>query len=352
MIYLQGYLKRKDVKHHGSDYSYSEPRSTGSSQIFYSKKYKAGDIEKVLLESKLADKNVLIKSEKTILKTSQLLAIRFDGAFRFKRNSNTFKVYPGKINLKEINNALGVIDSYESIFERRNLTEADGSKIRLTSHQPRHWRNTLYELAGMSNVQQALALGRQNLTQNKAYQHTTYKERTKLHQEFISFNSVNEKVHFLHEGIRNKSILGEITNTYHKLKKETGLNQAEDFLKTHGLAIHLTPFGGCTHDFSQSPCLKHLQCWNGCSHLHRTNTPGETERIKEQLKSSEEALAKMKKDLGDNAKNSKWIFDLKKKVENLKKASVLKLGEAKQLQLFPDGIEITTPNYKKRNSSV
>jgi len=121
----------------------------------------------------------------------------------------------------------------------------------------------------MSNVQQALAMGRQKLTQNATYQHTSLLERTSSHRDYLSFRTPKEKVQFLHDGIREQKILGEITQLYHELKLSKGKDVAEVFLKTHANAIHITPFGGCTHDFSQAPCPKHLQCWNGCGHLHR-----------------------------------------------------------------------------------
>jgi hypothetical protein len=41
-------------------------------------------------------------------------------------------------------------------------TEADGSRISLRTHQSRHWRNTLYKLGGMTEIQQALAMGRKD----------------------------------------------------------------------------------------------------------------------------------------------------------------------------------------------
>lgn len=316
--------------------------------------YQAGDIEKLLLPK--LNNHVALKEQyngqwKTILKTSDLLCLRFDGAFRFKRSNNTFKLLPGRVTLTEINAALGGIPGIESIFERRNLTEADCSKIVLTSHQPRHWRNTLYELAGMSNIQQALAMGRQKLDQNATYQHTTLSERTQLHKEFIIFNSPADKVLFLHDGVRNKSILGDITDTYHFLKEEKGILKAEDFLKTHALALHITPFGGCTHDFSQAPCTMHLQCWNGCSHLHRTNAPGEAERIKEQLELSLKSLANMKKDgLGEYGSDV-WIADLETKIANLEKGLHAKVTGDK-LKIFPDGIPVTVPIHQHKSSSV
>ncbi|MEY5048134.1 MAG: hypothetical protein RLZZ175_1493 [Bacteroidota bacterium] len=314
--------------------------------------YLVRNIENALLAKKndhIVLKELVNGQWKTILKTSETLSISFDGAFRFNLRTNLSKLFPQRTTIIDINNALGS-KLYESIFERRNLTEADGSKIKMTSHQPRHWRNTLYELAGMSNVQQALALGRKNLNQNAAYQHTNVKEKTEFHRDFISFNSIVDKVNYLHNGVRNKNILGSITDTYHYLKEKEDLNKAEDFLKTHAMAIHITPFGGCTHDFSQTPCVKHLQCWNNCSHLHRTNIPGETERIQEQLDQSLKVLEKMKSD-SDEYGSDKWIIDLEIKIANLEKAVKMNPID-KPVQVSPNGIQMTIPLDFKSKSSV
>lgn len=316
--------------------------------------FRAGDVENLLihrLNNHVALKEKVDGKWKIVLKTSEVLPIRFDGAFRFKRTFNTFKILPGRITLKEINYALKGVPKYETIFERRGLTEADGSKIEITSHMPRHWRNTLYELAGMSNVQQALALGRQKLDQNPTYQHTTVVERTQFHREYLTFLSPEEKLNFIHDGVRNKKILGNITDTYHFVKSTQGLDKAESFLKIHGLAIHLTPFGGCTHDFSLSPCQKHLQCYNGCSHLHRTNTPGETERLKEQLELSKQALESMKKDNDGEYGLDKWTADLEKKISNIEKAINLKPDDT-PIPVFPDGKPFTIALDQMKTSSV
>lgn len=316
--------------------------------------YSAGKIEELLVP-KLND-HVALKEKQDgkwniILKTSEVLCIRFDGAFRFKRSANTFKVLPGRVSLKEINSGLGAFSNHESIFDRRSLKEADGNRIQMTSLAPRHWRNTLYELAGMSNVQQALAMGRQNLNQNATYQHTKVSERTQLHKEFLAFNSPSDKISFLHNGIRNKKIIGDITDTYHFLIESKGKDTAESFLKTHALAIHLTPFGGCSHDFSQNPCNKYLQCWNGCSHLHRTNTPGETERIKEQLELSKKALVEMEKNSEDEYGSNVWKHDLINKIDNLELALKIEVQES-PTPIFPDGIPVTKPLQSIKNSSV
>ncbi|MBX3253506.1 MAG: hypothetical protein KF862_05140 [Chitinophagaceae bacterium] len=310
--------------------------------------YQAGDIEN-LLYPKLENHIVLRENDKVILKTSDLLSIRFDGASRFKREANTFRILPGRIFLTDINGALGSLPGIESIFERQNLTEADGSKIVMTSHQPRHWRNTLYDLAGMSNVNQALALGRQLLDQNTAYQHPTVKEFTESHRDFLTFNSVSEKIGFLRSGIRENKILGDLTDTYHLIKKKQGVENAESFLATHANALHITPFGACSHDFSLNPCPKHLQCWNGCSNLNLTGSEHEIKNLQNLLENSEKALTQMKMEAEGEFGSDVWINSLENKIENLKKGLELsQLG--KEQRLFESGKDLS--GTKTKTSSV
>ncbi|MBL7760871.1 MAG: hypothetical protein JNK08_09260 [Sediminibacterium sp.] len=316
--------------------------------------YRAGDIEKLLLpklNNHIALKEKVDEKWSVILRTSEILSIRFDGAYRFKREANTFYVLPCRTKLVEINTALGAFPNNESIFVRRNLKEADGSPITLTSHQPRHWRNTLYELAGMSDVQQALAMGRQRLDLNPTYQHTSLRQKTKFHKDYIAFINPSEKVNFLRENIRNKQIAGDITETYHSIKNTKGIDKAESFLHTHALGLHLTPFGGCTHDFSQAPCPKYLQCWDGCSHLHRTNTPGEAERIKEQIILSKRSLANMKKDATGEYGADVWIAGIEKKIANMER-SLLVAIDTNPVTVFPEGKPVTIDNNNKRTNAV
>lgn len=350
---LHLYLDRKGVKpvYINKDIRNPLPRNRTCAAQFY----RAGDVEQLLLP-KLSD-HVALKEKvngkwKMLLRTSEVLSIRFEGAYRFKeRDANIFTVFPGRTTLREINGALGTIPGIESIFDRRKLTEANGSRIMLTSHQPRHWRNTLYELAGMSNVQQALALGRQRLDQNTTYQHTTLSEKTAVHQDFMAFSHPAEKINFLHSGIKNKQINGEMTDTYHRLLAGEGKEKADAFLTTHALAIHLTPFGGCTHDFSQAPCEKHLQCWNGCSHLLRTHLPGETERIEEQLRLTQRLADKMKAEADGAYGSERWLQDIERKIDHLQKALDMPRGDS-PTPVFPDGKPVTIAEHMKKGSSV
>lgn len=318
-------------------------------------RYLAGDIER-LIAPKLKEHIVLAEHNagkySILLKTSETLAIAFDGQFRFGgRDENVFRAIPRRVTIVDINRALGAETRYPSIFTRRSLLEADGSPIRLTSHQPRHWRNTIYQLTGMSDVQQALALGRKNLKQNKYYKHTTIEEDTAEHQEFLTFNSYRDRIDFLHTEIKKGTIQGALTDSYHAILQIKGMTTAENFLTVHATALHVTPFGGCVHDFSQAPCPKHLQCWNDCSHLHLLGTPSEKKNLQEQADRLAESIIIMRDAGNGEAGSDVWLEDQEHKLRNLQKALASDVGKEAR-QVFPSGRPITASRDTHRRSSV
>jgi hypothetical protein len=319
------------------------------------RRYLAGDIERFLVP-KLRGHAALTENVGgklcVVLKTSETLAIAFDGQFRLGgREANVFRAIPRRVTLVDINRALGNDEKYPSIFSRRSLTESDGAPIRLTSHQPRHWRNTIYHLTCMSDVQQALALGRKRLDQNVYYQHTSIEENTAAHQEFLAFNSHHERIDFLHTGIRDKRIQGALTDSYHALLSDKGTTSAEAFLAVHATALHVTPFGGCIHDFSQAPCPKHLQCWNGCSHLHLMGTPSERANLEKQAESLTTAITIMRDAGAGEAGSDVWLADQEDKLNNLKSVLARDTNAGVQ-RVFPNGHPMTVADTDKRHSSV
>ncbi|MCF7202516.1 hypothetical protein [Pseudomonas oligotrophica] len=345
-LYL--YLSRNGIFPHGSE----SPVQRGKIKR---RRYLAGEIER-LIAPKLKAHSVLTEysagKNRIVLRTSETLAICFDGQFRFGgRDENVFRAIPRRVTLVDINRALGADPRCPSIFARRSLVEADGSPICLTSHQPRHWRNTIYHLTGMSDVQQALALGRKRLEQNKYYQHSTIEEDTTAHQGFLTFNSYRDRIDFLHTEIRKGTIQGALTDSYHALLQSKGMTTAETFLTVHATALHITPFGGCVHDFSQAPCPKHLQCWNDCSHLHMLGTPSEKKNLQEQADRLAESIIIMRNAGSGEAGSDVWLEDQEHKLKNLQKALASDVGKGTR-QVFPSGRPITASKETQRRSSV
>lgn len=315
--------------------------------------YRAGDIEDAIVNYRrlgtyITDTVALAdESGKPILYKDQLLSLAFDGDFRMKRKANQLRVLVHKLTVVHLNKALGASRKDESIFDRRGLTEPDGSRIVLTTQMPRHWRNTLYEIAGMSEAQQALALGRADISQNPHYQHATIEEKNFQLHEFISTRNPQKRLEIFKQGVRDGTIQGSIPDTYNQLKVHSPV-KAEEFLEIHVMAVHVTPYGACAHDFSKAPCPKHLQCFDSCSHLHRTDDPNEVLQLDELIQYQEKNICRMKDCGCGEAGAEVWIEIENRKLSGMKAAREIKVHRA-PVKVFPDGRRV---NGKSKRSAV
>ncbi len=62
----------------------------------------------------------------------------------------------------------------KSVFERFNIKEPDGSFCRITSHQFRHWLNTIAVKGGLPMEILSRWMGRDNPKDTEAYIHLTH----------------------------------------------------------------------------------------------------------------------------------------------------------------------------------
>lgn len=313
--------------------------------------YLAGDIERAFLPKR--PKQVAMQKEgKAFLTLHECLCIAFTGYFRFKeRDESVNYLLPTLVSFADISGALGNINA-QSIFDRRNLTEADGSRISLRTHQSRHWRNTLYKLGGMTEIQQALAMGRRDMRQNSYYQHVALNSELAYHSAFVEFQSYHEKVNYLQAGIVNGKIRGALADTYHDLASRNPV-EATEFLETHAGGVHVTLWGICTNDFSREPCAKHLQCFDNCGHLHRTADAKEAENLEKLLTLNLQVLTKMEAESSSEAGADKWVEEQKRKIAGIRKAIAIgnQVTKTIPIQVFPGAKGLTTAVKTRRGSS-
>jgi hypothetical protein len=114
----------------------------------------------------------------------------------------------------------------------------------------------------MTEIQQALAMGRKDVRQNSYYQHVAWIPSWPF-TPFVEFQSYHEKVKYLQAGIIDGKIRGALADTYHDLVLSQP-GRGGCFLETHAGGVHVTLWGICTNDFSREPCPKHLQCFDNC----------------------------------------------------------------------------------------
>lgn len=130
----------------------------------------------------------------------------------------------------------------KSVFDRASLTEEDGSPVHVTSHQFRHYLNTLAQIGGLSQLDIAKWSGRKDVRQNEAYDHES-----------------NESLL-----ARVRAAIGEDSRMFGPLvassRKE--LIQRDEFARLKVPTAHTTDFGYCIHDYVMAPCQMHRDCLN------------------------------------------------------------------------------------------
>ena len=132
-----------------------------------------------------------------------------------------------------------------SLFDRHGLTNPDGSSIKLTTHQLRHWLSTMSERAGMDEYTLAQWAGRAKVSDNRHYDHRSPEERLEAARDLLSMQPAP-----LLERIKHRQPV-----TY----QELGVGRL-------GTA-KATLYGMCVHDYAMAPCQKQRECMTCKEHV-------------------------------------------------------------------------------------
>lgn len=141
----------------------------------------------------------------------------------------------------------------KNVFERKNLCY-QGEQIRLTSHQFRHFLDTMLELSdSVTPIEIARYFGRKYTLDNVAYDHTNPAKRV-MDNADILFAASN----ITPEQAKEASVIFTLVD------RDEVLETIEDI----GTTL-ITAIGLCKHDYSDSPCGKYYACVRGCSEYYR-----------------------------------------------------------------------------------
>lgn len=288
-----------------------------------------------------------------------------------------------------------------SVFSIRGLTESNGSKIQINTHQFRHNINTFLALAEVSEHLQAIAMGRVDISQNKAYQHLTveeiheegcnileYKEQSlrglrsealpaalkplnsidcclrspmdrlkqgyclnwnssvgeqrNIESAFHSFDSNMHSQDYLSEMLSSECLAGEMQDVYSNIKRKKGKKEVDSFVKTHAGSLHILPNGSCSRNIALHKCNKSMKCLNGagCSHLLLTGRPGELEGLLSLHQRSKENLLTLKDKFSHDENYHRAINMQEKDIQSyeiLIKKAKQALNSKTPMQVFPNG---------------
>ncbi len=179
-------------------------------------------------------------NKETGLKYSDALLITRTNELHAQRG--TYRCMIDPISINQVNFGLGgrAEHGFGTIFSRHGFTEPDGSPIKVTSHQFRHYLNTLAQAGDLSQLDIAKWSGRKNVRQNTAYDHVTPDQMLQKIRDAVGDES---------------QMFGPLA----ELSKRT-LIPRDEFARLRVPTAHTTDLGFCIHDYTMSPCQLHLDC--------------------------------------------------------------------------------------------
>jgi hypothetical protein len=210
--------------------------------------------------------------DRTGLKYSEALVVVRKNELHGQRGTILCLVEPVTIN--QVNETLGTKPGVQSIFDRFGFTEPDGNPINVSSHQFRHWLNTLAHRGGMSQLDIAKWSGRTKTKDNPAYNNMAPEEFLSMARE-------------LAEG--DDRLVGGLA----ELAEKVPISR-DEFMVLEIPTAHTTELGFCVHDFTMLPCQKHRDCVNCNEHICIKGDRSKTARVKSQLELAEEQLRQAK----------------------------------------------------------
>ncbi|WP_439890036.1 integrase [Ralstonia sp. 25C] len=198
------------------------------------------DVEKVLI--RMLPRAFPIAHQTNGMKYSETLLVVQRNAL--SESKATMRSVIDAVSHGQIGDRLGGRSEYgvESLFERYGFHEPDGSSIHVTTHQFRHYLNTLAQIGGLSQLDIAKWSGRKDVRQNRAYDHETPQ-------------AIVERI---------RSVVGEDTRMSGPVatRPRAALISRDEFARLKVATAHATDFGYCIHDYVMSPCQLHRDCLN------------------------------------------------------------------------------------------
>lgn len=200
----------------------------------------------------------------------------------------------------QIADALGCTTSRDtsSVFSRMAIGDSEKRPIRITTHQFRHYLNTLAMHGGLDELDIAKWSGRKDVRQNRAYDHVSARDKLAL--------------------IRDS--LGDSTKMFGPLRWAPNVPSItrDEFANLVVTTAHTTEFGYCIHDYVMSPCQQHTDCLN-CNEL--VCIKGDKERAANLQKARKEtemllSLAEKQSEAGAYGAN-RWVEHQRQTLDRL-----------------------------------
>lgn len=173
-----------------------------------------------------------------------------------------------------------------SVFQRCGLDPE--RRLSVTSHQFRHYLNTLAQAGGLSQVDIAKWSGRANIHQNADYDHSSPEEIIARLRSVVG---------------DQRMAVGPISEAPSNLPVTR-----EEFAAMAVPTAHATEYGFCVHDFSASPCEMFRKCLDCREHFCVKGDPAKAQRVRRSLDIAQTSLGRARAAVMDEVYGAEdWV---------------------------------------------
>lgn len=201
-----------------------------------------------------------------------------------------------------LNYALGPrprVRGHRSLFDRNGYKMPDGSPMKITSHQARHFLSTVAERGGMAQEDIARFFGRADMKHNRVYNHMTDAELV-------------EKAETLSREIK-------LFGADEQVRMRLPVSTVEFNALVDKIPVHATEYGFCVHDYTMSPCEKFRDCINCTEQVCVKGNDEKLARLKTRLEMDDRQLKAHLRAMEEGRVGAnRWFEHAEKTVERLK----------------------------------
>lgn len=219
---------------------------------------------------------------------------------------------------------------------RRYGDSDEARRHAINPHSIRHLQNTELFSRGVADTVISKRFNRKDRDQSYVYDHRTlaeHLEEMEPEKARLAKSMLGPKAREAFDLIRGGRITGPVVSTFQRIQREDGDEAAFEFLNAEAGALHFTPYGFCLNSFAASPCVKHLECFNRCSHLVRTDAPEEQKNLTDLSRRYEIHIERLRT---KPSKAPNYITQLAHAEERLAGVQAA-LAQAPGRSVFPDG---------------
>jgi hypothetical protein len=319
---------------------------------------RVGDVEQHIRDNratKLSDTSPTTTTDGTLLYPHDLMFIvpvrnliegRNDGIL-----DTTLYSAVGRLDVEDLKTILGGYGGATCIFARYGLTEDDRS-LRMKTHAVRHLQNTELFRLGVADTIITKKFNRRSVQQSYVYDHRSLQEDiVDIDTPPEAEDALGDKALQVYKMIAANKVRGPIVDEFRRVQKEYGDEAAFDYLNAEADGLHVTPYGLCMNSFTSDPCPKHLECFNGCLHLARTDVAEEHVHL-ERMRDRFAKIIVQLEAVPEGRRYAGWANQLthaRIRYENIGKILVTEPGG----HPFPDGKDLSvTPEQKFGNTII